>query len=278
MNPSGLHHAEHYTTAYDLALISKAAYENEIIRDIVRKYTYSINPTNKVDETRYMKSSNKFLYSQDKNYLLDYKGKQIYAKYDLVNGMKTGYTDEANNCLVTSATLEDKTLISVVLNATGRHSFVDSRELIDYGFYHLMDKTYYKAGDIVKSIEINNFKNSKVNLLAAEDLTVQLDQDYDVSKLSTKKELLDFELPIKSGDTLGHFVVYYDDQEISRIDLLSDIKVDNSLLLSDETYAIEEETQINYLGILFGFFKFIVAFLIWRTIITIIRVNIEKRR
>lgn len=278
VNPSGLHHGNHYTTAYDLALISKAAYENEIIREIVKKYTYAINPTNKVDETRYMKSSNKFLYSQDNNYLLDYKGEKIYAKYDLVNGMKTGYTDEANNCLVTSASMEDKTLIAVVLNATGRHSFIDSRELIDYGFYHLTNKAYYEKGDIVKSIEINNFKKSKVNLIAADELTVLLDQNYDVSKLSTKKELIDFELPIQSGDTLGHFIVYYDDQEISRVDLLSDIKVDNSLLLSDETYAIEEESQINYMGILFGFIKFIIAFLIWRSIITLIRINMEKRR
>src|SRR6056297_929240 len=95
VNPSGLHNSDHYSTAFDLSQIAKEFYKNEVLMAIVKKSTYSIPATNKVDETRYLKSSNKFLYSESNNYLLDYRGNQVFAKLDSVTGMKTGYTDEA---------------------------------------------------------------------------------------------------------------------------------------------------------------------------------------
>jgi D-alanyl-D-alanine carboxypeptidase (penicillin-binding protein 5/6) len=276
VNPSGLHNDEHYTTAFDLSQIAKAFYKNDVLMDIVKKSTYSIPATNKVDETRYLKSSNKFLYSESNDYLLDYRGDQIFAKFSSVTGMKTGYTDEANNCLITSAVEGDKELISVILNATGRHSYTDSRKLIEYGFYEFIIKNYYKENEAVKDIEINNFKKSKISLLAQEDVNILLNRNYDSNKLTTENIVNDITLPIEKDSVVGEFNIYYDEKLISSSPLISNISVSNALLLNDETNYFTEENSMNYMSILGIILKLLVAFVIWRSIITLIRVKFEN--
>ncbi|MDM8534509.1 D-alanyl-D-alanine carboxypeptidase family protein, partial [Clostridiaceae bacterium HSG29] len=265
INPNGLNDKEHYTTAYDMSLISYAAYQNEIIRSIVSKYTYSIPPTNKVDETRYLKSSNKFLYSKTNSYLLDYRGKKIFAKYDIVNGMKTGYTDDAKNCLVSSAELDGRELIAVVLKATGRNIYTDSRKLIDYGFNEFIEKEFFKKNEKIKDLQLNNFKKSKIDVLTSNNIKVLLKKDYEESMISTETIISKLELPLKKNEVIGNFKITYNDKIISSFDLISNISVDNSVLLSDETVYIENKKDFNYINILSIFLKLIISFLIWRT-------------
>jgi D-alanyl-D-alanine carboxypeptidase (penicillin-binding protein 5/6) len=277
VNPSGLNNKEHYTTAYDLSIISKEAYHNTIIKSIISKSTYSIPPTNKVDETRYLKSSNKFLYSEENSYLLDYRDKKIFAKYDIVNGMKTGYTDDAKNCLVSSAIVNDRELISIVLKSTGRNIYTDSRKLIDYGMYALNKKVYYQKNEIVKELELNNFKKSKIKVLAKEDVEVLLKDDYDLSKVSTEININNLKLPIEKEGVIGSFIVTYNDQIISSVNLISNIAVNDNVLLNDITETFEEKINFSYKTIIFMILKLILAFFIWRVIITFIRYNLEKK-
>ncbi len=277
VNPNGLNDKEHYTTAYDLSLIAYAAYHNEIIKSIVSKYTYSIPPTNKVDETRYLKSSNKFLYSKSNKYLLDYRGKKIFAKYDIINGMKTGYTDDAKNCLVSSAKLDGRELIAVVLKATGRNIYTDSRKLIDYGFNEFIEKEFFKKNEKIKDLQLNNFKKSKIDVLTNENVKVLLKKDYQQSMISTETIISKLELPLKKNEVIGSFKITYNDKIISTFDLISNIAVDNSVLLSDETVFIEKNKKFNYMNLLSIFLKLVISFLIWRTIITIIRLKLKKK-
>ncbi|MEA1973942.1 MAG: D-alanyl-D-alanine carboxypeptidase family protein [Bacillota bacterium] len=277
VNPNGLNNKEHYTTAYDLSLISKAAYHNTIIKSIISKTRYSIPPTNKVDETRYLKSSNKFLYSEDNNYLLDYRNKKIFAKYDIINGMKTGYTDDAKNCLVSSAIVNDRELISVVLKSTGRNIYTDSRKLIDYGMYALNKKIYYQKNEIIKELELNNFKKSKIKALAKEDIEILVKDDYDLSKISTEININNLELPIEREEVIGNFIITYNDRIISSVDLISNIAVNNNVLLNDITETFEKKMNFGYKTVILIILKLILAFLIWRVIITFIRYNLEKK-
>lgn len=277
VNPNGLNNKEHYTTAYDLSLISKAAYHNTIIKSIISKTRYSIPPTNKVDETRYLKSSNKFLYSEDNNYLLDYRNKKIFAKYDIINGMKTGYTDDAKNCLVSSAIVNDRELISVVLKSTGRNIYTDSRKLIDYGMYALNKKIYYQKNEIIKELELNNFKKSKIKALAKEDIEILVKDNYDLSKISTEININNLELPIEREEVIGNFIITYNDRIISSVDLISNIAVNNNVLLNDITETFEKKMNFGYKTVILIILKLILAFLIWRVIITFIRYNLEKK-
>ncbi len=125
-NPNGLFDEEHYTTAYDMALIARAAYENETFDEIVGTKNYTIPPTNIHEEETYLNNHHAMLnYYKTKRYL-----------YEYCVGGKTGYTTEANNTLVTYAKKDGQTLVCVILNAEQGCHYNDTTRLFEYCFEH----------------------------------------------------------------------------------------------------------------------------------------------
>ena len=117
VNPHGLHDADHYTSAYDLALICSEAMKNEIFREIVATKDKKFeNPD--TGEIRYLHNKNKLL-----------------ANYKGANGIKIGFTKAAARCLCASAKRGDIQLICVVLN--DGNWFNRAAELMDAGFISL---------------------------------------------------------------------------------------------------------------------------------------------
>lgn len=119
-NPNGLPDETHYTTAYDMALITRAAYLNPVARAVMSTTYYEIPPTNRQSETRYLSNHHKMM-----------EGKE-YA-YSGVLGGKTGYTIAAGNTLVTFAKRGNMVLVTAVLNSIGG-GYSDTAALLDYGF------------------------------------------------------------------------------------------------------------------------------------------------
>lgn len=113
-NPHGLHDPEHYSTANDLAVIATIANQNDEIQNLVSKRTYSTKT---------------HVYT-NRNKLLD-QGSEFY--YEYAKGMKTGFTDQAGYCLVSSAEEGGRQVIAVVLNAGKDTVWSDSISLIKYG-------------------------------------------------------------------------------------------------------------------------------------------------
>lgn len=136
INPNGLYDENHYTTAYDLALIGKAALENSIFREIVNTEYYEIKPTNKQKETRYIYNINKLV-----------RGTKY--RYEGSDGVKTGYTTKSKNTIVASATRENRKLIAVQLRSE-KDLYEDSIKLLDYGF------NAYKAEKILDSSSLHS--------------------------------------------------------------------------------------------------------------------------
>lgn len=121
-NPNGLHDPNHYTTAYDMAMITREALQNEEFRKIFGTTSYQIPPTNKQSEIRYLWTTHKML-------------KETDFFYDKAIGGKTGYTSEALNTLVTVANDGNRELIVVLLrNQSGRNNYIDTKKLFEYGF------------------------------------------------------------------------------------------------------------------------------------------------
>jgi D-alanyl-D-alanine carboxypeptidase (penicillin-binding protein 5/6) len=120
-NASGLPDERHYTTAYDMALISKAAWKNRYFRKIAGTKEYVIKKTNKTTVPIEMYNHHKML--TDYEYL--YKG---------CVGGKTGYTSQAGNTLVTYARRGSVTLIAVVLMDSYPTVYDDTKAILDYGF------------------------------------------------------------------------------------------------------------------------------------------------
>ena len=142
VNANGLPDPNHYTTAYDLALILREAVKNEAFCKIAGAAKYTIPPTNKTAASRNMENHNALLVD----------GKYYYE--GAIAG-KTGHTEAARNTLVTAASREDMTLICVVLRSENDERFTDTRTLFDYGFdnfhsqsLYWMDKTT-PAGNVI---------------------------------------------------------------------------------------------------------------------------------
>lgn len=99
VTPSGLHDKEHYSTAYDMALLTREALKNDDFREICRTRSIKLSSENWQGD-KYLTNSNKLL-----------------TKYEYCIGVKTGFTDEAGRCLVSAAEKDGVTLICVTLNA-----------------------------------------------------------------------------------------------------------------------------------------------------------------
>jgi D-alanyl-D-alanine carboxypeptidase/D-alanyl-D-alanine carboxypeptidase (penicillin-binding protein 5/6) len=114
VTPSGLHAKSHYSTAYDMAMLTRAAMENADFRDIAATESIKIDYGNPPYD-RWVSNTNKLL-----------------TLYEGCNGVKTGFTDEAGRCLISSAERGGVKLIAVTLNAPD--DWNDHRKMFDYGF------------------------------------------------------------------------------------------------------------------------------------------------
>ena len=134
-NPSGIHDENMYTTAYDLALIAQYAMNIDSFRTIVSTPTYTLPSSNVYPNAdRVLKNSNHLIHPDSSHY------------YQFATGIKTGYTNPAQNCLIASAMKDNIEFIVVILGSTASNfgdqaKFVDASTLFEFGFTHYLD--YY---------------------------------------------------------------------------------------------------------------------------------------
>ena len=211
-NPHGLPDEQHYSTAYDMALMAREAMSNDLIREIVstKSITFEMcdTPTSKKFVTRSFTNTNKFLTSTDK---IEYKGKYTDIKYDIVDGIKTGYTDAAGKCLLTSAVKNDMRVITAVFKNVGTDVYLDSRTLIDYAFDNYYTKIIINKADYTKSKRVLFTKEKELLYEPAFNYKLVLKKGTTVSDSYTTEIDLDYNLPVKKGDTVGTLNVYNDE-------------------------------------------------------------------
>lgn len=121
MNPNGLHDDDHYVCAYDMAIITKAALENETFRKIASTVSYTIPATNKCKTQRPLWNHHKMV-------------KRTNYVYDGVEGGKTGFTMMARNTLVTWCKRDGLELIAVTLRDNGYETYTDTKKMFQYGY------------------------------------------------------------------------------------------------------------------------------------------------
>lgn len=223
INPNGLSHENHLTTAYDLSLIAQYAMKNQLFREIVSNYTYTIPTTNKKDEERYLKSNNRLLYSTIR---INVDGNSVPIKYEGANGIKTGYTQAAQNCLVASANRGNQNLIAVVLKANGREVFADVHKLFNYGFNNFAKANMAIKNYFIENIEVENGIIPIVAGVIKEDLFVTIPKgtmDNIEKKISIKEEII---APVEKGEVLGKVEYYLDGQLLGQADIVSTMDIE----------------------------------------------------
>lgn len=222
-NPSGLPDDNHVTTAYDLALMGQYAMGIEEFRNIVENYTYQIPLTNKKDEIRYLKSNNRLLYSSKK---INVDGQNVPIKYEGVNGIKSGYTNAAKSCLVTSAERDGRNLIAVVLKSDGYELYADLHKLLNHGFDDFHRVVIDNKNQFVENIPIEDGTFSLVAGVTEDDFILTLPKD--PNQNISKKFVLDEEIhaPIKKGDVLGKVQYFLDTELLGEINVISTLTVE----------------------------------------------------
>ena len=131
-NPYGKQDSNHYSTAYDLALIADYCMDNSVFRDIVKKTAYTLGPTNKHDSERTFTTTNSLLEEDNSNRADNYY-------YEHAIGIKTGFTTQAGNCLIGAAESNGLEVISVILDGTQTSNglsqrYLDTITLFDFAF------------------------------------------------------------------------------------------------------------------------------------------------
>ena len=121
-NAHGYHHENHYTTARDLMFITLAGLKNEDFVDVWQALEYTVPATNKVARATEIKNIHRMLRSDMSQY------------YRYAIGGKTGFTDDAGRCSVTTAKKNGRTLLCVVLKSDKANQYKDAELLFEYGF------------------------------------------------------------------------------------------------------------------------------------------------
>jgi D-alanyl-D-alanine carboxypeptidase (penicillin-binding protein 5/6) len=227
VNPHGLDDPEHYTTARNLAYIAREAMRNESFREFVTTYEYTIPETNLQPE-RILHNSNRMLY--EKARMVEVYGENVSVMYPGGTGIKTGYTSQSGNCLVSGVNRDGLELISVVLKSKGMYQYSDTIGLLEYGLRNFEEVTYLKKGDSMFERPVEG-SGDKVNLVLAEDLTVTVNKN-NPSSYQVDAEVTEADpdgsirAPVKAGDVFGRaWVKASDGRTLASADVVAEKSV-----------------------------------------------------
>lgn len=220
--PHGLDSNEHYTTAYELALLSNYALDNPTFAKIVgtKNYTITINGSPKA-----LSNTNELL-----------------GNMEGVYGIKTGFTNGANRCLVTACKKNNMDIICVVLGAdTKKFRTIDSIKLINYVFNNFV--VYDLKSFVNKNFEDwkkDNLNTFIINKGLSQDVLLNIENLY-ISKVPIRKDLINsfemkvecqkyFKAPVKGNSSIGNIVISNSGKEIAKcnISIMNDIDKKNS--------------------------------------------------
>ncbi len=198
-NPHGLPDENHYTTAYDLALIASYAMKNSVFKEIVSTKNKVISWEGS-EWDRSLSNHNKLL-----------------NMYDGCVGIKTGFTKKDGRCLVSCAERNGITLITVTLSAPD--DWNDHMSLMDYCFDTYSPYTVCEKGESAGTYKTEGTDKEEIKLYYGDGFTAAITADEE-SKIS-RKAVFDVKYPIKKGQKVGRLDIYYDGALIGSVDILS---------------------------------------------------------
>lgn len=209
VNATGLHDPEHYTSAYDMALIAQALIQEggKEMLEITSTYDAYIREN----------SENKFWLVNTNKLLKQYPG---------VDGLKTGFTQEAMSCITVTAQKNNLRLIGVVMGEpTSKQRNAEMKTMLDYGFSQFEQGILFPAGTVVETKTIDNGKPNQVNLITKSDLTYVYPKGSAPKEKDRQIEITKSELPYLPGDVIGKITVTMDDGYVVEGELSVDAAV-----------------------------------------------------
>lgn len=205
VNPNGVHSDNHYSSAYDLYLIAREAMKNETFRKIVATSKFTLPSTESYPENnRTFVNTNKLIVYNNSN-----RADNYYYK-DAI-GIKTGYTSQAGNCLISAASRDGLEFLNVVLNCdttdTGlNYRFIDSIDLFNYDYDNFEIAVLKEANSKIDEIEIKNATKDTRSLIVNIEETITVFKNKNINNEEIKPEITykeNLSAPIEKGDIIG---------------------------------------------------------------------------
>ena len=199
VNSTGLPDEGHYSSARDMALLTK---------DMIKRFP----------EHYQLYSERSFKFNN-----IEQPNRNRLLRYDRsVDGVKTGYTKAAGYCLVASAERNGMRLISVVMGAENDDSRVrESQKLMTYGFRNFETSTIYEESEIVKSAPLFYGVEEVISLGVSENVSVTIPRgSYEKLEAQIKVPKI-IEAPVRKGDVLGELLLVMDEEAIYRTSVIS---------------------------------------------------------
>lgn len=200
-NPHGLHEDNHYTSAYDLAMLTREAMKYNLFREIVSTKTYA-----------YSNSDNIRSIFVNKNKMLNC--------YSGANGVKTGYTKAAGRCLVSSAKRNNMQLITVTLNCN--NMWGESMRIMNESFDKFRMFEVLQEGEMIGEATVTNSRRRTTMLTSHESFYYPISHD-ELANLVYETDFIVLKAPVKEGEIAGQIKIY----------------LNNHLIFKTNAYTIE---------------------------------------
>lgn len=263
-NPIGLHHEENYTTARDTYLLTKTALENDTFKEVCESTRHTVKTSMSGDRVL---STTNFLQDNTTNYY-----------YQYAKGVKTGYTDEAGRCLVSTASYNGYNYACIVFGcpANEKKHFTESANLYRWAFNNFEYKNVADSSNPICEIGVDlSLDTDFVSLYVEKSFISVLPKDADDSTISIVPHPVSetVNAPIKKGDILGTADVIYAENVIGTVNLVANEDIEKSTILT-VLDAVKNFFTSSYMKVVY----IIIAAAILLFIIAVIKMNSKRSK
>ncbi|TXC93357.1 D-alanyl-D-alanine carboxypeptidase [Metabacillus litoralis] len=210
-NPTGLPESDHYSSAHDMALMAKELLKYEEITNFTGKYE------------DYLREG-----TEEKFWLVNTN--RLVKFYPGVDGVKTGFTNEAKYCLTATAKKDNMRVIAVVFGAeTPKDRNAQVTKMLDYAFSQYQTHPLFKKDEVLTKTKVSKGSEKEVNLMTSEPISVLTKKGEKVDDVKQEIVLKEgIQAPVKKGDELGSIQLVKEDKVIAESKIVAEKDVEEA--------------------------------------------------
>lgn len=253
VNPHGYHNSDHYTTAYDMAIIAKEAMKNELIAEIAAQTAFygngaenTLEDDSDIISQTYTWNTHNFLISPTSEYY-----------YPNAKGIKTGFTDEAGCCLAAYAENGNVKLIAVLFNDTDPERWLDARKLFNYGFDNYSYITIQDSGEVITEMPlsgqdpfgpdvIGGYARQDKSFLLSEAECGRITKEFECNAAASviKDDKYYIKAPVAKGDEIGTVKYFLDGEALYEDTLYAETDIQKATVLSNLKFFVKNNIKV----------------------------------
>lgn len=214
-NPTGLPDEGHYSTAYDISLMSKELLKYPKINEWLTMWMDEIKVGKNKDIVQSLVNTNKLI-----------------RFYEGANGIKTGYTNDAGFCLSASAKRGNLSLISVILGSeTSNERFDEAKKLLNHGFLIYDSIVVNKKGDVIKNVQVSKGNIKNVDVILKEDVNILVKKGEDRKIEREVRIPNEIKAPFRKNQVLGELIIKIDGEEFAKEKLVCNKEIKKATII-----------------------------------------------